>query len=393
MSAPSSFARRSQVQARTLLLVSLLIASTVGASAAALRPADQSAGPVSPPAAAPNILIQNAGQFGPGAQFLLMQGNQRIWLTENAVWLVVPGRASSAAAPKGAAHGGRELLERARAAAAGPATAVRFTFEGANQAAALEPFDAVAAHVSYLIGNDPQQWHSDVPVWSGVRYRDLYPGVDLVIGDDAASAMPWRLEARPGADLQAVALRVDGADAVKAEGGALQLALKAGTVQVALPAWSLSGRADGAQQSSPVQKEASVFALAPAGVAATSPQAPEGAALLYQQFLAGSDGDTGYGVAVNGSGEAFITGQTDSYDLIPPQTPGPYDPTNTGADDTREAFAAKYDTGGKLLFATYLGGIRRRQCVGYRRRRQPGVCRRRHPLAGLSGAANRDGRG
>ena len=22
-------------------------------------------------------------------------------------------------------------------------------------------------------------WHADVPVWGGVRYRDLYPGIDL----------------------------------------------------------------------------------------------------------------------------------------------------------------------------------------------------------------------
>ena len=210
--------------------------------------------------------------------------------------------------------------------------------------------------MSYLIGNDPQQWHSDVPVWSGVRYRDLYPGIDLVIGDGAAGAVPWRLEARPGADLQAVALRVDGADTVNAEGNALQLALKAGSVQVPLPAWSSGGQADGVQLGEAVRKEAGVFALAPAREVAASPQVPAGAAILYESFLGGSQGDTSYGVAVNGSGEAFIAGLTDSTDLIPPGTPGQFDPINSGIADTREAFVAKYSLDGTLQYATYLGG-------------------------------------
>lgn len=33
-----------------------------------------------------------------------------------------------------------------------------------------------------------------MPVWSGVRYVDLYPGVDLVLDAAAGGRLPWRLE-------------------------------------------------------------------------------------------------------------------------------------------------------------------------------------------------------
>ena len=79
-----------------------------------------------------------------------------------------------------------------------------------------------------------------MPVWGGVRYVDLYPGVDLEITSEGGQ-MVQRLAARPGADLSAVQLRVEGADAVAVDGDALRLSTAAG--EVALPLL----RADGTQ--------------------------------------------------------------------------------------------------------------------------------------------------
>ena len=31
-------------------------------------------------------------------------------------------------------------------------------------------------HVNYLTGNDPSLWQTGVPVYTGITYRDLYPG-------------------------------------------------------------------------------------------------------------------------------------------------------------------------------------------------------------------------
>src|SRR5207237_4500255 len=56
-------------------------------------------------------------------------------------------------------------------------TYLRLSFTGANAGVHPQAFGQANAHVSYFIGNDPSQWRSDVPVWSGVRYQDLYPGI------------------------------------------------------------------------------------------------------------------------------------------------------------------------------------------------------------------------
>jgi hypothetical protein len=61
-----------------------------------------------------------------------------------------------------------------------PQIALKLTFPDSNPDVRIEPFDPVTTTVSYFIGNDPEQWRPAVPVWSGVRYVDLYPGVDMM---------------------------------------------------------------------------------------------------------------------------------------------------------------------------------------------------------------------
>jgi len=85
---------------------------------------------------------------------------------------------------------------------------LELSFPGANPHPRIEPFDRLDTVVSYFIGNDPDQWHSDVPVWGGVRYVNLCPGIDLVVGAGLAPAegrpqgspLPWRLEVREGSE-------------------------------------------------------------------------------------------------------------------------------------------------------------------------------------------------
>ncbi len=73
--------------------------------------------------------------------------------------------------------------------------------------------------------------------------------------------------------------------------------------------------------------------------------------LLWSTFLGGSEADIGYGVAVDGSGNVYVTGETDSDDFPLLQA---WDSSfNEGGSD---AFVAKFDTNGSLVWSTYLGG-------------------------------------
>jgi len=81
-----------------------------------------------------------------------------------------------------------------------------------------------------------------------------------------------------------------------------------------------------------------------------------GNAILYSTFLGGSGGDYGYGIAVDSTGAAYVTGSTASPDF--PTTSGAYDSTYNSATSsgTNDAFVAKISAAGSsLVYSTYLG--------------------------------------
>ena len=120
---------------------------------------------------------------------------------------------------------------------------MKLTFPGSNPNVRIEPFDPLTTTVSYFIGNDPEHWHPAVPVWRGVRYTNLYPGIDLIIGGDEAS---WRLDAQSGANTDQVQLHIEGANRAALSGNLLQLTT--GANAVGLPLLQMAGKGSAAAQ-------------------------------------------------------------------------------------------------------------------------------------------------
>jgi len=81
---------------------------------------------------------------------------------------------------------------------------------------------------------------------------------------------------------------------------------------------------------------------------------PTGSALIYSTYLGGTDSDAAGnpGLAVDASGNAYVTSETVSTDF--PTTPGAFQATLPGFQN---AFVTKLDpTGSALVYSTYLGG-------------------------------------
>ena len=79
---------------------------------------------------------------------------------------------------------------------------------------------------------------------------------------------------------------------------------------------------------------------------------PAGSAIVYSTYLGGSGNEYSEGVAVDGEGNAYVTGETVSANF--PTTPGAFQPTLGGEQD---AFVTKLNaTGTKLLYSSFLGG-------------------------------------
>ncbi len=81
---------------------------------------------------------------------------------------------------------------------------------------------------------------------------------------------------------------------------------------------------------------------------------PAGSGLVYSTFLGGSGVDEALSVAVDSSGNAYITGDTSSSDF---PLVNPYQGILGGAGFATNAFVAEIDAAGDaLLFSTFLGG-------------------------------------
>ncbi len=83
--------------------------------------------------------------------------------------------------------------------------------------------------------------------------------------------------------------------------------------------------------------------------------APSGTSLSYSTFLGGSGGDYGTGIAVDASGDAFVTGTTSSVDF---PTASAFQPLNEAAhtQETNAFVTELAPTGSTLVYSTYLGG-------------------------------------
>ncbi|CAN5243666.1 hypothetical protein BH11PSE14_BH11PSE14_14630 [soil metagenome] len=96
------------------------------------------------------------------------------------------------------------------------------------------------------------------------------------------------------------------------------------------------------------------------GISSASPDAfvsqytAAGNALVYATFLGGSSNESGIGLAIDGSGNAYVVGQTTSTNF---PTVSPIQAANGSATGLADVFVSKISAGGTaLLYSTYLGG-------------------------------------
>ncbi|HEU5101999.1 MAG TPA: hypothetical protein VFU22_23415, partial [Roseiflexaceae bacterium] len=315
------------------------------------------------------MFIANVGQFDQSARFQIRGAAASMFLAENALWLtIVDPQLLTDAKRRAGQHNQAPTLARAQRQASTPRGAnIKLSFIGANPHPQIEGFNRLDTHLSYFHG-DESQWRADVPVWGGVRYYDLYPGIDLELSG-AQGRLEQRLRVRPGANLDAVYMRVDGSDRQTIESDYLRIQTAVGDVSMPL----LRIEKDGAIQRPPAGLAPSVqggdirapFAQSP--YQSSPPITRSALGIGYGTFLGGEFDDFSEDIAVDSTGAAYVTGYTFSPSF--PHTPGAFDPTcgidPSGSCDLDgdfyfyDSFAAKLSPdGSSLVYATFIGGSR-----------------------------------
>jgi hypothetical protein len=226
---------------------------------------------------------------------------------------------------------------------------LRLEFVGADGGATLTGEDFTGGQVNFLLGDDPAGWRRNLPAFGSLRYRRLYPGIDLAYRAGERGLKSEFIVA-PGADPAAIRFRYPEARAVRLEGGDLVVAAGAGEVRERAP---VLYQLDGGRRV-PVEGR---FQLHPDGavgfaVGEYDPSRPLyiDPELQFSTFLGGSSLDYVTGLAVDSVGRVTVAGWTDSANF---PTLNAFRARGGGVD----AFVVRYNAAGTAIdFATYLGG-------------------------------------
>ena len=291
---------------------------------------------------------------------------------------------------------------------------VRMSFEGAETSAAPEGRQPLAGRANFLTGN-ADAWRLGVPLFGKVSYRNLYPGIDMVFGGGgrdlkseflvAPGADPSRISLRyVGAGKLRIeddgSLRIpmngepfrEQAPLVYQERDGRRLLVESGFLLA--PSGALGFRLGAYDRSLPLVIDpvlsystllggsgfdsATAIAVDSSGSAYVAgftdsydfpTQSPAqnynagsnnafvaklnaaGNGLIYSTYIGGSGDDRAYGIAVDSSGNAYVTGSTTSQNF-----PVRY-ALQSRLLGSRNAFVVKLSPAGNMMdYSTYLGG-------------------------------------
>jgi len=292
---------------------------------------------------------------------------------------------------------------------------LRMRLLGAKQDPQISGRDALAGTVNYLVGNDPAQWRSGIPTFAKVEYGAVYPGVDLVFYGNGRT-LEYDFVVAPGADPEQIGFAIDGAEKVSVDaGGDLVLQMAGGELRMHKPVvyqdvdgvrTPIDGRfvlkganqvgfqvaaydagralvidpvlvystflggggadmglaiaadgggnvyATGSTQSSNFPLTAALSTALSGNTDAFVTKFTSSGGVLFSTYLGGGSPDEGRGIAVDQSGNIYLTGYTQSSNF--PTTAGAYDGSNSGSV---EAFVTRLNNAGTAItYSTFLGG-------------------------------------
>jgi len=278
----------------------------------------------------PLAFVPNAGQTDPAVRFQVHDRSGTIFFTTSEIVLTLPA------------------TEQA------PSSVVRLRYEGANPNPKVVGLGRLPGIVNYFIGNDPAQWHTNLPTYAGIVYQHLYPGIDLRY-EGTSGRLKGTYIIAPGADPARIRWRHDGATSVRLDEstGDLLIALTGATLIEHAPiAWQeINGQRVSVAVRYVLGDDGNVgFALG--SYDPTQPLTID-PTMSYGTYLGGSLPEEAEGIAVDGAGNAYVVGTTHSTDF--PTTAGSYQPSFPGGNKC--VFIAKISaTGDAWVYSTYLGG-------------------------------------
>ena len=222
-----------------------------------------------------------------------------------------------------------------------------FNFINANPSAEIVTDHHAIA--SYTYGKE----HLKASSFGKVTYKNVWKNIDIVFHENNGKPK-YDFIVRPGAQLADIAFAINGAQEITASASGLILKNSISTLTETIPASYLTTKESTKKIIVNFEKKADgSFGFK------TNERIPENATLtidptpnrLWATYLGGSGYEEIFGTSIATSGDIFVTGQTSTISYI--ATTGAVISSINGAVD---AFVAKYNVAGNLVWFEYFGG-------------------------------------
>ena len=305
----------------------------------------------------PMSFEKNAGQSPSGVDFIARGAGYSVFLTPGGAILAMRKQPPS------------DRKHIPAATQRDGSAAIRMALVGSSPARAAGE-DELPGKANYFTGNEPAKWKTDVPTFTKVRYSAVYPGIDVVYYGNQGR-LEYDFIVSPGADPEAITLAFTGATVSIDKGGDRVLAMAGGSASMPRPHIYHGGAGMEFGRGIAVDPLGNAYVAGQTGSSdfPTTPDAYQttyggsedafvakinssGSVLVYSTYLGGSGGDAANAIAVDPSGNAYVTGNNYLGGF----------PTKNALQaeyhaESYEAFVAKMAPDGALVYSTYLGGI------------------------------------
>jgi len=221
---------------------------------------------------------------------------------------------------------------------------IRMELRGAKATVEAVGEQQLSSVTHYYFGHELQKWRPGIPHYRVVRARQVYPGIDM-LWQSEETGLEYEFVVDAGANPRLIRLRFSGTRHIRIDqAGNLVAEAGGGRFCHRRPvAWQeISGRRVPVDARFRVESGTAGFRL---GRYDRRQKLWIDPVLTYASYLGGAGYDAGYAIAVDGSGQMYIAGTTAS---------ASFSSQNSGLRASRDAFVTKFGANGAIVYTTIL---------------------------------------
>ena len=272
----------------------------------------------------PVYFIPNAGQIDGPVAFYVDGSDKSVYFTPKGVTFALRygGEAGNTEPLTKTVREPGPAVRENEGPAATKRWVVRMDFLGANPDVRPQGADETGAHISYFRG-PRERWKAALPAYSKIIYKDLWPGIDLIY-KGRQDKLKYEFIVHPGADPATIRLAWSGAEKIRVDGnGRLEIVTSAGSFVDEAPSafQDIKGRREIVDMSYDLHESPShSLGFAVGSYDRTRDLILDPIHIVYCGYIGGSENEYAHGIAVDGSGNAYVAGYTKSSQSTFPET-------------------------------------------------------------------------